>query len=94
MMPALLLLLVAHGCCSVVAEPKSDLIPESGATKQAHAKLTDRGWGPHSHKGIPIISVKMGMGGSSFSWGPQNFMTPALFTSGTNPVQRWDWLRQ
>ena len=78
MMPTMLLLLVVHGCCSVVAEPQSDLVPESSATKQAHAQLTDRGWGPHSHKGIPIISMKMGMGGSPFSWGPQNFMTPVL----------------
>jgi hypothetical protein len=33
--------------------------------------------GPHFHRGVPKIPVKMGTGGGSpFSRGPQNFMTP------------------
>ena len=71
MMRTMLLLLVAHGCCSLATEHQSDLVPESNATKQAHAQLTDRGWGPHSHKGIPIIPVKMGTGGPHFHGVPK-----------------------
>ena len=48
MMPTLLLLLVAHRCCSLAAEPKSDLVPESNATKQAHAQLIGGG--------VPILT--------------------------------------
>ena len=64
MMPTMLLLLVAHGCCSLATEPKSDLVPES---KQAHAQLINRPWvGSPFSQGDPHYTGENGDEGSPF----------------------------
>ena len=78
------LLLVAHGCCSLATEPQSDLVPESNATKQAHAQAHRPGVRSPFSQGDPHYTGENGDGGSPFSWGPQNFMTPALQTGLRN----------
>ena len=84
MMPTILLFLVAHGCCSLATESKSDLVPESNATKQAHAQAHRPGVRSPFSQGDPHYTGENGDGGSPFSWGPQNFMTPALQTGLRN----------